>query len=115
MLQELCQRLQSFFTDAEAQQGDSPQVDCFTISYKVDAVSHTGPLRTLCLLSSVPAQQNGCRCMSFTDSRVPGVGIRTVYLKLLCHKIHSPDIIETTKKGWSASTLRNCCIAPMLS
>ncbi|KAL3133611.1 Protein PTHB1 [Trebouxia sp. C0010 RCD-2024] len=37
MPQELCQRLQSFFTDAEAQQGHSPHVDCFTITYK-DAI-----------------------------------------------------------------------------
>ena len=35
MPQELCQRLQSFFSNAEAQQGDVPHDECFTISYKV--------------------------------------------------------------------------------
>ena len=33
--QELCQRLQSFFSNAEAQQGDSPHTESFAISYKV--------------------------------------------------------------------------------
>lgn len=34
-MQELCQRLQSFFSNAEAQQGDVPHDEYFAISYNV--------------------------------------------------------------------------------